>query len=60
MTTSRTPIRPAAVPTIVMDVEIRDDDTALASRRTSGEIWMKSPTLIRGYWRKPEATATRS
>jgi len=22
-----------------------------------GEIWMKSPTLIRGYWRKPEATA---
>jgi len=22
----------------------------------NGEIWMKSPTLIRGYWRQPEAT----
>ena len=23
----------------------------------SGEIWMKGPNLIRGYWNKPEATA---
>ncbi len=45
------------VPTIVMDVEVRDDEGRKLPANTSGEIWMKSPTLIRGYWRKPEATA---
>jgi long-chain acyl-CoA synthetase len=44
------------VPTIVMDVEIRDDDAHPLARGERGEIWLKSPTLIRGYWRKPEAT----
>jgi long-chain acyl-CoA synthetase len=45
------------VPTLVMDVEIRDDQMRTLGPNESGEIWMKSPTLIRGYWRKPEATA---
>jgi long-chain acyl-CoA synthetase len=46
-----------AVPTLVMDVEIRDDQLRALGPNESGEIWMKSPTLIQGYWRKPEATA---
>jgi long-chain acyl-CoA synthetase len=46
-----------SVPTLVMDVEIRDDTLRALAVNESGEIWMKSPTLIRGYWRKPEATA---
>jgi steroid-24-oyl-CoA synthetase len=45
------------VPTLVMDVEVRDEDGRALGRNENGEIWMKSPTLIRGYWRKPEATA---
>ncbi|HEY7930882.1 MAG TPA: AMP-binding protein [Acidimicrobiales bacterium] len=45
------------VPTIVMDVEIRDDQARPVPRGASGEIWMKSPALIRGYWGRPEATA---
>ena len=45
------------VPTIVMDVEIRGDDDLAVATNEHGEIWMKSPTLIRGYWNKPEATA---
>ncbi len=44
------------VPTIVMDVEIRDEQRRVLGPNESGEIWMRSPTLIRGYWRKPEAT----
>jgi long-chain acyl-CoA synthetase len=44
------------VPTIVMDVEIRDDEAHTLARGERGEIWLKSPTLIRGYWNKPEAT----
>jgi long-chain acyl-CoA synthetase len=46
------------VPTLVMQVEIRDDELHAVAPNESGEIWMKSPTLIRGYWRKPEATAS--
>jgi len=45
-----------AVPTLVMDVEIRDEELRPLANNVDGEIWMKSPTLIRGYWRKPEAT----
>lgn len=44
-------------PTIVMDVEIRDEHLRVLGACESGEIWLKSPTLIRGYWQKPEATA---
>ena len=28
-----------------------------AEAGASGEIWLKSPSLVRGYWEKPEATA---
>ena len=46
------------VPEFVMDVEIRDENGNDVGKNVSGEIWMKSPTNIRGYWNKPEATAT--
>jgi long-chain acyl-CoA synthetase len=46
-----------SVPTLVMDVQIRDDELRALGPNESGEIWMRSPTLIRGYWHKPEATA---
>ena len=45
------------VPTIVMDVEIRDEELRPVARGASGEIWLLSPALIRGYWGRPEATA---
>jgi long-chain acyl-CoA synthetase len=45
------------VPTLVMDVEIRDEQLRALAPNENGEIWMRSPTLIRGYWRNPEATA---
>jgi long-chain acyl-CoA synthetase len=47
-----------SVPTLVMDVEIRDEAMRTLGVNENGEIWMKSPTLIRGYWRNPEATAS--
>ena len=43
-------------PTIVMDVQIRDEQLHALNACESGEIWLKSPTLIRGYWEKPEST----
>jgi long-chain acyl-CoA synthetase len=50
------PASTGRVPTIVMDVEIRDAWLRTLGRQASGEIWLKSPTLIRGYWNLPEAT----
>jgi len=51
------PTSTGRVPTIVMDVDIRDDSLNSLRVGESGEIWLKSPTMIKGYWRKPEATA---
>jgi long-chain acyl-CoA synthetase len=51
------PTSTGRTPTIVMDFEIRDDDGNALAANQRGEIWMKSPTLIRGYWMKPDATA---
>jgi long-chain acyl-CoA synthetase len=43
--------------TTIMDTEIRDEDGRPVPVGERGEIWMKGPNLIRGYWNKPEATA---
>jgi long-chain acyl-CoA synthetase len=50
------PTSTGGVPTIVMDVDIRDESFRSLPVGESGEIWLKSPTLIRGYWRNPDAT----
>ena len=43
--------------TPILELEIRDPDAAPVPTGDRGEIWMKGPNLIRGYWNKPEATA---
>ena len=41
-----------------MDTEIRDDDGNVLPVGDRGEIWMKGPNVIKGYWNKPDATAS--
>ncbi len=51
------PTSTGRTPTIVMDVEIRDGDLNALAPNVNGEIWLKSPTIIRGYWQRPQDTA---
>jgi len=50
------PTSTGRVPTIVMDVDVRDESGTSIALGESGEIWLKTPTMIRGYWRKAEET----
>lgn len=43
--------------TTIMDVEIRDEAGRPVPVGQRGEIWMKGPMLIRGYWHRPKETA---
>ncbi len=43
-------------PTIVMDVEIRDERGEVVPPTRVGEIWVNGPTLSLGYWENEEAT----
>ncbi|HEX4863705.1 MAG TPA: class I adenylate-forming enzyme family protein [Acidimicrobiales bacterium] len=44
-------------PTPILEISIRDPDGDPVPTGQSGEIWLKSPSLIRGYWGKPDETA---
>lgn len=43
--------------TPIVEVEIRDAAGRPVATGASGEVWMKGPNLIRGYWNRPHATA---
>jgi acyl-CoA synthetase (AMP-forming)/AMP-acid ligase II len=40
-----------------MAIEIRDPDGRVLPANQPGEIWVRTPALMAGYWRQPEATA---
>jgi long-chain acyl-CoA synthetase len=41
----------------VCDMKIAGDDGLELPRGEVGELWGKGPNVVKGYWRKPEATA---
>nr|6SQ8_A Chain A, Fatty acid CoA ligase [Marinactinospora thermotolerans]6SQ8_B Chain B, Fatty acid CoA ligase [Marinactinospora thermotolerans]6SQ8_C Chain C, Fatty acid CoA ligase [Marinactinospora thermotolerans]6SQ8_D Chain D, Fatty acid CoA ligase [Marinactinospora thermotolerans]6SQ8_E Chain E, Fatty acid CoA ligase [Marinactinospora thermotolerans] len=40
-----------------VEVEIRDDSGGTLPRGAVGEVWVRSPMTMSGYWRDPERTA---
>jgi acyl-CoA synthetase (AMP-forming)/AMP-acid ligase II len=50
-------LRSCGVPWPSIDLKIVDADDAETPRGNIGEIVLKSPVIMKGYWNKPEATA---
>ena len=44
-------------PLPVIDVRIVDQDGTQLPTGSTGEVWIKGPHIMPGYWNKPEATA---
>ncbi|MCX2981087.1 hypothetical protein EYC98_09445 [Halieaceae bacterium IMCC14734] len=47
----------AGFPYATVQISIRDANGEELPTGTAGELWIKTPTLIREYWNRPEATA---
>ncbi len=44
-------------PVPIMDLKVTDPVGTPLPTGETGEIWFKAPSLIRGYWNRPDATA---
>jgi long-chain acyl-CoA synthetase len=49
--------RSIGLPISSTDVSIRDDQDKELSFNIAGELWIKGPQVMKGYWKKPEETA---
>src|SRR5207248_7395680 len=44
-------------PVPVVDVKVVDEEGNGVPTGEIGELWIKGPNIVKGYWNKPEATA---
>jgi fatty-acyl-CoA synthase len=46
------------MPLLMLDVRIVDDDGTDVVNGETGELWLRGPSITRGYWNQPELTAS--
>jgi long-chain acyl-CoA synthetase len=47
----------AGLPVAVCDLKVVDESGREVPTGEVGELWIKGPNIVKGYWNKPEATA---
>jgi len=47
------------LPLFGVEIQIRDEEGNILKPKESGEIWIKSPSVMRGYYNRPEESAKR-
>jgi len=52
-----TRVRSAGVPFVGVEVSIRRPDGTVADTDEVGEVWLRGPNIMAGYWRRPQETA---
>jgi len=52
-----TRLRSAGVPVVGVEAEVRRDDGSPAEVGEPGEIWVRGPNIMKGYWNRPQETA---
>src|SRR5581483_8055163 len=50
-------LRSIGAPVIGVEVEIRRSDGQLTAPGEIGELWIRGPNVMLGYWKRPEDTA---
>jgi long-chain acyl-CoA synthetase len=51
-------LRSAGRPVIGVEAEVRDADGAPTETGEPGEVWVRGPNIMKGYWNREEETAT--
>ena len=52
-----TRLRSAGLPVVGVEAEVRRADGTPADVGEPGEIWIRGPNIMKGYWNRPEETA---